>query len=81
MIELLQLRERIKDYIGGKRLSHTYAVEEEAAVLAELFGITGADRLRLQYAALLHDITFHYICLTLNIHRFPSYFFPYCLPA
>ena len=57
MIELSQLRERIKDYIGGKRLSHTYAVEEEAAALAELFGITGADRLRLQYAALLHDIT------------------------
>ena len=48
MIELSQLRERIKDYIGGKRLSHTYAVEEEAAALAELFGITGADRLRLQ---------------------------------
>ncbi len=57
MNELSQLREKIKDYIGGKRLSHTYAVEEEAANLADIYGITGEDKLRLCRAALLHDIT------------------------
>lgn len=57
MNELSQLKEQIKTYIGGKRLSHTYAVEEEVEVLAELYGITGEDKLRLCRAALLHDIT------------------------
>lgn len=49
------LRERIKKYIGGKRLSHTYSVEKEISEMARLF----APELEyeLSAAALLHDIT------------------------
>lgn len=52
---LATLRERIKDYIGGKRLSHTYGVEREIAKLSAVFDPD--DEYELRAAALLHDIT------------------------
>lgn len=57
MNELSELKEQIQSYISGKRLAHTYAVEEEVEVLADFYGITGEDKLRLCRAALLHDMT------------------------
>ena len=53
--QLAGLRESIKDYIGGKRLSHTYGVEREITKLAELYAPELEFELRA--AALLHDIT------------------------
>lgn len=52
---LAALRERICSYMSGKRLSHTYAVEREIAVLSELYAPT--EEFTLRAAALLHDIT------------------------
>ena len=52
---LATLRERIKDYIGGKRLSHTYGVEREIARLAAIYDPD--EEFDLRAAALLHDIT------------------------
>ena len=52
---LASLRERIKEYIGGKRLNHTYGVEREIAKLSELFDPD--EEYDLRAAALLHDIT------------------------
>ena len=52
---LASLRERIKDYIGGKRLSHTYGVEREIAKLAAIYDPD--EEYELRAAALLHDIT------------------------
>lgn len=52
---LASLRERIKDYIGGKRLSHTYGVEREIAKLAAIYDPD--EEFDLRAAALLHDIT------------------------
>lgn len=52
---LASLRERIKDYIGGKRLSHTYGVEREIARLAAIYDPD--EEFDLRAAALLHDIT------------------------
>ena len=54
---LAKLREDIKEFINGKRLSHTYAVEEEIANLGLLLGFGSEDVLRLRAAALLHDVT------------------------
>ena len=59
---LSALREEIPAFISGKRLAHTYAVEEECRVLAERFCLhpslfTEEDGYRLRTAALLHDIT------------------------
>ena len=51
------LRSELTKYVSGKRLSHSYAVEEEATALGQLFGICGNDLLRLRVAAVLHDIT------------------------
>lgn len=52
---LAKLRERIKDYIGGKRLLHTYGVEREIAKLAGIYAPD--EEYDLRAAALLHDIT------------------------
>ena len=52
------MREMIKDYVGdGRRYEHTLSVESECAVLADRYGLSCEDKLRLAYAALLHDIT------------------------
>ncbi|MBQ8551236.1 MAG: HD domain-containing protein [Clostridia bacterium] len=52
---LAALRERIRSYMSGKRLSHTYAVEREITVLSALYAPEMEFTLRA--AALLHDIT------------------------
>lgn len=52
---LESLRERIKEHIGGKRLSHTYGVEREITRLSEIYAPDIEYELRA--AALLHDIT------------------------
>ena len=56
------LRKDIPQFISGKRLAHTYAVERECAALAEIFCrhpllLSREDAYRLRIAALLHDIT------------------------
>ena len=43
--------------MGEKRLRHTLGVEAECGRLAELFGLSENDALRLRAAGLLHDIT------------------------
>lgn len=53
--ELAALRERIRPYMSGKRLAHTYAVEREIAVLAGIYA--PEDEFILRVSALLHDIT------------------------
>ena len=55
--ELSFLRNELSKYISGKRLSHSLAVEKEAARLSELFGFNENDKARLRVAAILHDIT------------------------
>ena len=56
--ELLEkLRSDLMQYVSGKRLTHSYAVEREAASLGLLYGIEGNDLARLKAAAILHDIT------------------------
>jgi len=52
---LVSLRERIRPYMKERRLSHTLAVEREAAALAKLYA--PEDEFILRCAALLHDIT------------------------
>ncbi len=52
---LAALRQRIRPYMSGKRLSHTYAVEREISVLSELYA--RENEFTLRAAALLHDIT------------------------
>ncbi|MFA6948547.1 MAG: bis(5'-nucleosyl)-tetraphosphatase (symmetrical) YqeK [Eubacteriales bacterium] len=51
------LRSDITRYIGGKRYSHTLAVERECASLAAQFGLCEDEAYRLRISALLHDIT------------------------
>ena len=50
-----KLRSDISRYMGPKRLSHTYSVERETAVLAGIYA--PEDEFLLRAAALLHDIT------------------------
>ena len=52
---LEELRSDICRYMSGKRLSHTYAVEREASVLAGIYAPD--EEFSLRAAALLHDIT------------------------
>ena len=52
---LSALREAVKPWLTGKRLSHTLAVEEAAAELGKIYLPDQVDKLRA--AALLHDIT------------------------
>ena len=52
----------IPQFISGKRLAHTYAVERECRVLGALFSahpslMSAEDVYKLRVAALLHDIT------------------------
>lgn len=54
-LELTVLREKIRGYMGEKRLSHTLAVERETGKLAELYAPDKEYELRA--AALLHDVT------------------------
>ncbi len=52
---LATLRGKIRSYMSGKRLLHTYAVEEEISSLAKIYCPEAEYELRA--AALLHDIT------------------------
>lgn len=52
---LAELRDRIRSYMSGKRLLHTYAVEEEISSLSKVYCPEAEYELRV--AALLHDIT------------------------
>lgn len=51
------LKEKIKKDIDGYRYIHTLSVCEECGRLAEMFSLSEPDRISLQVAALLHDIT------------------------
>ena len=51
------MRSELQNHISGKRLSHSFAVEEEAKALGELFGFSEEMLLKLSAAAILHDIT------------------------
>ena len=55
--DIKRIREILPDHVSGKRLVHTYGVERESLSLASVFGFSEEDTLRLQAAALLHDIT------------------------
>ena len=55
--DIIELRERIKEHISGKRYSHTLAVESEMINLCRIFYLGEQETLTLQAAALLHDIT------------------------
>ncbi|MCQ2431433.1 MAG: bis(5'-nucleosyl)-tetraphosphatase (symmetrical) YqeK [Clostridia bacterium] len=60
--KIAAVRALIPTFISGKRLAHTYAVEEECAALSRLFCrfpglMTEQDACDLRIAALLHDIT------------------------
>ncbi len=52
---LAELRGKIRLYMSGKRLLHTYAVEEEISSLAKIY--CPDEEYPLRVAALLHDIT------------------------
>lgn len=52
---------RLPEFIGEKRLNHTFFVEKEVVALAEsldmVYNISDAQKNDLRAAALLHDIT------------------------
>ena len=56
-----QIRARLPEFIGEKRLNHTFFVEKEVIALAEsldmVYNISDAQKNDLRAAALLHDIT------------------------
>ena len=60
---LRQIREKLPDFVSGRRLEHTYSVEKEALKLAGLlFPVLGIDEKYfsdVSAASLLHDITKH----------------------
>lgn len=51
------LHSELSKYISGKRLTHSLAVEEEAARLGELFALSDVTIKKLRICAILHDIT------------------------
>lgn len=51
------LKEKIKKDVDGYRYIHTLSVCDECKRLAEVFSLSEQDRISLQIAALLHDIT------------------------
>ena len=51
------LRSELSKYISGKRLTHSLAVEEEAANLGKLFSLSAVTINKLRICAILHDIT------------------------
>lgn len=57
--KLSELRDKIRKegFISDRRFSHTLGVEVECKALAELFGFSKNDSLRLCASGLLHDIT------------------------
>lgn len=54
------LKEKIKKDVDGYRYVHTLSVCDECKRLAEMFLLSEQDRISLQSAALLHDITKSY---------------------
>ena len=58
---LCEIREKIGEFISGKRLNHTFCVEEEALYIAGFlfpyFGIDSEYLRDVSASALLHDIT------------------------
>lgn len=50
-------REELSKHIQGKRLEHSLSVEDEAAELGRLYGLTDESLLKLRASAILHDIT------------------------
>ncbi len=50
------LKERMPEYVQGKRLEHVYSVERCADRICDIQGIGGQERLKIRIAALLHDI-------------------------
>lgn len=56
-----RIRARLPEFIGEKRLNHTFFVEKEAIALAEsldmVYNISDTQKNDLRAAALLHDIT------------------------
>lgn len=59
-IDIEILKEKIKKDIDGYRYIHTLSVCDECGRLAEMFSLSENDRISLQIAALLHDITKSY---------------------
>lgn len=53
----IDFENEIKKYIGGKRYTHSLAVEKECESLASIFKLDKCDTERLTAAAYLHDIT------------------------
>ncbi|MCI8386918.1 MAG: HD domain-containing protein [Clostridiales bacterium] len=53
--QLTALREAVSTRVSGKRLSHTFAVEREIAVLAGIY--SPENEYKLRASALLHDVT------------------------
>ena len=51
------IRKKIADYVGEKRVNHVLGTEKECIELAGIFGMSDGDREKLALAALLHDIT------------------------
>ena len=51
------LRQRLKNYICGKRYAHTLAVESEINNLCGIFALGESETFYLRVAALLHDVT------------------------
>ena len=51
------LRKEIVNFVGEKRVPHVLGTEKECLELAGIFGMSDADREKLAFAALLHDIT------------------------
>ena len=51
------LHSELNKYISGKRLTHSLAVEDEAARLGELFSLSAVTIKKLRVCAILHDIT------------------------
>jgi len=50
----MDMRQKLKDYLGEKRYNHSVGVEETAAALAKMLG---ADENKARTAGLMHDVT------------------------
>ena len=55
--DIVFLRSELNKFISGKRLTHSLAVEEEAAHLGKLFKLSESTVNKLRVCAILHDIT------------------------
>lgn len=72
------IRKEIASLVGERRLAHVLGTEKECLALAEIFGMSDADRERLAVAALLHDITKSF---TIEEHRAFAESRRLCLPG